>query len=85
RIMVLEQLPNIDSARQFAKRHEGKVFLITSYGNLADDMVVWGDAPETNKDQKTDDEFRVQYTIRADQFKVMSWAFARIAEQFIVF
>jgi hypothetical protein len=83
-ICVAEQLPSIDSARQFAKRWEGRVFLITSYGDM-EDMVVWGDTAWSKTEVKTDEAFRDRHTVRADQYRVMSWAFARLAEQFIVF
>lgn len=75
RICVLEQLPNIDPARQFARRHEGRVFLITSYGDL-EDMVRWNDAVVSRSDR---------HTLQADQYRVLSWAFARLAERYIVF
>lgn len=83
-ICVAEQLPNIDSARLFAKRHEGRVFLITSYGDM-EDMVSWGDTAWSKTEVKTGEEFRDRHTVRADQYRVMAWAFARLAEQFIVF
>ena len=83
-ICVVEQLPNIDSARQFAKRHEGKVFLITSYGDL-EDLVVWGDTAFSKAEFKVAQEYRDRHTVRADQYRVMSWAFARLAEKYIVF
>ncbi len=83
-ICVLEQLPNIDSARQFAKRHEGRVFLITSYGDM-EEMVHWNDAVLTRSDRRTASEYRDRYTVQADQYRVLSWAFARLAERYIVF
>ncbi|UIS74616.1 terminase [Morganella phage Mecenats66] len=84
-VMVVEQLPNVDSARQFAKRHEGKVFLIVDYSNLKEDLVIWMDTAESDQDYKTADEFRVKYTIRADQFKCMDWAFSRLADSYVLF
>lgn len=83
-ICVIEQLPNIDSARLFSKRHEGKVWLITSYGDL-EDFVSWGDVLVTKSDRKTGSEFRDRYTLRADQYRVLDWAAARLREQYIVF
>jgi len=83
-ICVIEQLPNIDSARLFAKRHEGKVWLITSYGDL-EDFVSWGDVLVTKSDRKTADDFRSRYTLRADQYRVLDWAASRLREQYIVF
>ena len=83
-VAVVEQLPNIDSARQFSKRHPGKVFLVTGYTDM-EDMVAWGDTPLNRKDFKTDEEFRDQFTVRGDQYRILSWGFARIAEKFVVF
>ena len=83
-ICVIEQLPNIDSARLFSKRHEGKVWLITSYGDL-EDFVSWGDVLVTKSDRKTGSEFRDRYTLRADQYRVLDWAASRLREQYIVF
>lgn len=83
-ICVIEQLPNIDSARLFSKRHEGKVWLITSYGDL-EDFVSWGDVLVTKSDRKTASEFRDRYTLRADQYRVLDWAASRFREQYIVF
>jgi hypothetical protein len=83
-ICVLEQLPNIDSARQFAKRHEGRVFLITSYGDM-EEMVRWNDVVVSKSDRRTAAEYRDRYTLQADQYRILSWAFARLAERYIVF
>ena len=83
-VCVVEQLPNIDSARQFAKRHEGRVFLITSYGDM-EEMVRWNDGATSRSDRRTASDYRDRYTVQADQYRVLSWAFARLAEQYIVF
>lgn len=83
-VCVVEQLPNIDSARQFSKRHEGKVWLITSYGDL-EDFVSWGDVLVSKSDRKTGSDYRDRYTLRADQYRVLDWAASRLREQYIVF
>ena len=83
-IAVVEQLPNIDSARLFAKRHEGKVWLITSYGDL-EDFVTWGDVVVNKSDRKTASEYRDRYTLRPDQYRVLDWAASRLREQYILF
>lgn len=83
-IAVAEQLPNIDSARQFAKRHEGRVFLITAYSDM-EDMVAWHDVKVTRAERRTEEEFHDRYTVTADQYRILTWAFARIATKFIVF
>ena len=77
-VCVCEQLPNYDSAKKFAHKHAGKVFLVSAYKNIDDDMLSWGDAQQTKADRKTDDEHRDQHTVSLDQFKMMSWALARL-------
>jgi len=77
-VCVCEQLPNYDSAKQFASRHAGRVFLVASYKVIDDDMLQWGDATLSKADRKTDAVHRDRYTVSLDQYKMMSWAFARI-------
>jgi hypothetical protein len=83
-VCVLEQLPNIDSARGFAHRHEGAAWLITSYGDL-EEFCRWGDVTVTKSDRKTAGEYRDRWTLRADRYRVLDWAAARFREGFIVF
>ena len=96
-ICVCEQLPNYDSAKQFASReryekdgrwlggHKGRVFLVASYTNIEDDMVRWGDATLSKADHKTSSEHRDRYTLSADQYKLMSWALARLVKRTTIF
>lgn len=84
-VAVCEQLPNYDSAKQFAARHPGKVFLVSAYMNIDDDMMRWGDAVLSKNDRRTAEEFRDRYTVNLDQYKMMSWAFGRIQKQMILF
>ncbi|MGF6641749.1 phage terminase large subunit family protein [Paraburkholderia sp. MM6662-R1] len=84
-VAVCEQLPNYDSAKQFAARHSGKVFLVASYTIIEDDMLRWGDAVVTKNDRRTAAEYRDRYTVTLDQYKMMSWAFGRIQKQMILF
>ncbi len=83
-VCVLEQLPNIDSARGFAHRHEGAVWLITSYGDM-EEFCQWGDVTVTKSDRKTASEYRDRWTLRADRYRVLDWAAARFRDGFIVF
>lgn len=84
-VCVCEQLPNYDSAKQFASRHKGRVFLVASYTNIDDDMLRWGDASVSKADMKTSSEYRDRYTVTIDQYKMMSWALARFGKQTTVF
>lgn len=77
-VCVCEQLPNYDSAKQFAQRHLGKVFLVSRYCDIPDDMLRWGDARQTRQDYKTADDARDEHTVELDQYKMMDWSFARI-------
>lgn len=84
-VCVCEQLPNYDSAKQFAGRWQGRVFLVSSYAQIEDDMMRWGDAHVSKADRKTSSEHRDRYTLSLDQYKMMSWAFGRIARKTTVF
>ena len=79
-VAISEQLPNYDSAKGFASRHPGKVFLVSSYESIADDMIRWGDATQSAADRKTGKEHRDRYTVSLDQYKMMDWTFARITK-----
>lgn len=84
-VCVCEQLPNYDSAKGFASRFPGRVFLVSSYGNIEDDMLRWGDANLSKADRKTADEYRDRYTLSVDQYKLMSWAMGRITKHMTLF
>ncbi len=83
-VCVVEQLPDIDSARMFAHRHRGKVWLVTSYQDR-EDFVGWGDVAVSASDRKTKSEFFDPWTLQADRYRVLDWAAARLREQFILF
>lgn len=84
-VCVCEQLPNYDSAKQFAQRWQGRVFLVSSYKNIDDDMLQWGDAVLSKADRKTDESARDRYTLALDQYKMMSWSFGRILRKTTIF
>lgn len=84
-VCVCEQLPNYDSAKMFASRHSGKVFLVSSYKNIDDDMINWGDASLSKADKKTASEYRDRYTLALDQYKMMSWSLARLSKKTTLF
>ena len=84
-VCVCEQLPNYDSAKAFSQRHLGRVFLVASYKQIPDDMMRWGDAVVSKSDRKTAAEARDRYTLSLDQYKMMSWAFARLTGMTTVF
>lgn len=82
---VVETLPNYDSAKSFARRHDGKVFL-AGYGNMEGDMLAWGDAPKLSiSERRTDEELRDRYTVRLDQYKCMQVSMARFASKMCLF
>lgn len=77
-VCVIEINPNFNEAQRFANRWPGRVFLCNGFGELADDMVHWGDGPKVDvSDRRTDDEYRTRYTVKADQFKCMQASFSR--------
>jgi len=82
---VVETLPNYDSAKSFARRHHGKVFL-AGYGNMDGEMLVWGDAPKLDaSDRRTDEDARDRYTVRLDQYKCMQVAMSRFQRKMCLF
>jgi len=83
-VCVLEQLPNFNDAHRFAKRHEGKVFLV-GYATMGDDWLRWGDAVPNTAERKTSDEDRVRYTVTIDQYRAMQMAFEKIQKKVCVF
>jgi Phage terminase large subunit (GpA) len=84
-VCVVETLPNYDSAKSFARRHDGKVFL-ASYGNMDGEMLQWGDTIKLNSSEnRTDEELRDRFTVRLDQYKVMQLALGRIQKKMTLF
>jgi hypothetical protein len=84
-VCVVETLPNYDSAKSFARRHHGKVFL-AGYGNMEGDMLAWGDTIKlSSSENRTDEEMRDRYTVRLDQYKVMQLALGRIQKKMTLF
>jgi hypothetical protein len=82
---VVETLPNYDSAKSFARRHDGKVFL-AGYGNMDGDMLAWGDAMGLNvSERRTDEELRDRFTVRLDQYKCMQVSMARFQKRMCLF
>lgn len=84
-VCVVETLPNYDSAKSFARRHDGKVFL-AGYGNMEGEMLAWGDAPKLSvSERRTDEEARDRFTVRLDQYKCMQVSMARFAQKMCLF
>ena len=82
---VVETLPNYDSAKSFARRHHGKVFL-AQYGRIEGEMLVWGDTLKLNaSENRTDEDMRDRFTVSLDQYKVMQMALARIQKRMTLF
>jgi hypothetical protein len=79
-VCVVEQLPNVNDARRFARDHEGRVFLATRYCEIDEGVARWGDTPRsTRSERRTVDEERDRWTVHIDQHKAMSLALHRIA------
>lgn len=77
-VAVVEINPNYNDAKKFANRHKGRVFIVDSFGQLQEGMIVWGDAPKLDvSERRTTDEARDRYTLRMDQFKCMQVSMGR--------
>lgn len=84
-VCVVETLPNYDSAKSFARRHHGKVFL-AGYADMKDEMLRWGDAPKLDvSERRTTEEARDRFVVTLDQYKVMQVAMARFAKRQCLF
>lgn len=73
---VVEQLPNVDSARKFANQFLGRVFLAT-YGGGGGDMLSWSDQTDRSE-KRTIQEDRTRYMVGLDQYKAMQAALKRV-------
>lgn len=82
-VCVVEQLPNVNSARAFANRHRGKVFL-AGYSVLRDDFMVWGDDASVS-DRRTAEADRTRYTVNLNQYKCMQVALQRVRDTLCLF
>lgn len=82
---VVETLPNYDSAKSFARRHDGKVFL-AGYADIKDDMLRWGDAMKLDSsERRTDEALRDRFTVTLDQYKCMQVSMGRFQKQHCLF
>jgi hypothetical protein len=53
---------------------------------MNDEMLRWGDAPRLDSsDRRTDADARDRYTVTLDQYKVMSWALAKMVKRMVLF
>lgn len=77
RFCAVEALPNFNEAHRFAKAFHGKVFLV-EYQDLDQAVLRWADRfNEAEPDRKTDEEFKTEFTVKVDQYKMMSIALSR--------
>ena len=83
RFCSLENEPNYNEAFRFAKAFPGRVFIVEySQGNLAGEMLRWMDRDTTDPQavRKTTDEARMQWAVRVDQYKFMSFSLGKIKD-----
>lgn len=86
RCCVVEINPNYNDAKAFANRHPGKVFICDSFGQVAEGMIQWGDAPRLDtSDRRTSEEARDRYTLRMDQYKCMQVSMFRFVNGLCLF
>jgi hypothetical protein len=79
RVCVVEQLPNVNDARRFARQHDGRAFLVTQYCQIDDGIARWGDARLTRSEFRTVEDQRDRHIVHVDQHKAMSLTLHRIA------
>jgi len=83
-VCVVEQLPNFNSAKRFANRFPGRVFLVATYTNLASDTMVWGD-DLTKSDRRTAEDDRTRWTVTINQYKAMQNTLYRVRDRGCLF
>lgn len=82
---VVETLPNYDSAKSFARRFDGRVFL-AGYAEIKEEMMRWGDTPTADaSDRRTADEARDKFTVTLDQYKCMQVSMSRFQKRMCLF
>jgi uncharacterized C2H2 Zn-finger protein len=85
-IAALENEPNYNEAFSFAKAFPYKVFIV-EYGaaQLAGEMLRWMDRDKTDPQavRKTTDEARMQWAVKVDQYKFMSYSLGQITGGFL--
>lgn len=75
---VVEINPNYNDAKRFAGRHKGRVWICNSFGQIDNDMIVWGDGPKLDtSERRTSEDARDRYTLKMDQYKCMQVSLAR--------
>ncbi|HEY8572503.1 phage terminase large subunit family protein [Phenylobacterium sp.] len=79
-VCVVEQLPNVNDARRFARKHEGRVFIVTRYCDIDEGIARWGGGGRpSHSESRTVDEERDRWTVHVDQHKAMSLTLHRMA------
>lgn len=77
-VCCIENLPNYNEARRFARRHYGKVWIV-NYQTLAGEMVLWKDKARMNASQaRTDPDEELPFIVGVDQFRLMSYALGMV-------
>ena len=83
RYCALENEPNYNEAFRFAKDFPGRVFVVEySGGQIAGEMLRWADRSKQDPEaiRKTSDEARMQWSVRCDQYKFMSFSLGKIKD-----
>lgn len=77
-VCTIENLPNYNEARRFARRHYGRVWIV-NYQVLAGEMMLWKDKSRMNASQaRTDPDEELPYNVGVDQFRLMSYALGMV-------
>jgi hypothetical protein len=84
RVCVVETLPNFNSAKEFANRHQGVVFL-AHYTQSQDITLRWGDERLDRSERRTDEDEHERFKVVINQYKAMQVALARVQDRTCVF
>lgn len=75
-VCVVEINPNYNDAKRFMQRHKGRVFL-ANYGDMKDEMLLWGDAKQNKQERKATADAQDHYTVTLNQYKCMQVSLKR--------
>lgn len=82
RLAVSEQAPNFNSAFQFAKAFNSRVFLVSDYNASGSKYISWLDRDLAPPDQrKTSQELKFKYMVSLNHYKVYEHSFKRWANR----
>ena len=82
-VCVVEQNPNFNDANAFARRHKGRVYINTAFGN--GDMLAWAADKLDPSERKTAEAERTRWQLTVNQYKLMERTLHRVRDRECLF